>query len=474
MEFAAPLLDGDATVLPGAEPAAATDPPPLAPGAVIGAYRVDALIGEGGMGRVYRAVHQKLDRVVALKVLRPGLADQRRVVGRFFDEARAVNRINHPNIIEVTDFLEPAGGPTCYVMEHLSGETLRDALAGGAMDKARVLRVMGQVADALAAAHRAGIIHRDLKPDNVFLTTRGPATDVVKLLDFGVACLDEVGGEDRQTIVGTPAYMAPEQLAGREVDERSDIFSFGLLLYEMLSGTRCAAGKNASALLVQYAQATPQLAAVPGADRLDRGLVRLTDRCLAKSPADRPATMAEVRDALAAMTLPVRAAPWRWAAAAGAVLVAGALWWGARPAPADPAPVVVEMGAPVPAPPTSGRVFFSSEPSGAAVTRAAEPDRVLCTTPCAAEVPFADRAEVVFQRGADRVAVAAALSPGAMVQAVFPPAPSARKDKEKQVVKPRAGPSRPAPKPVPRRPVAPRKPPAKKSGRTVIFDPFAG
>ena len=225
----------DPTQAPGSTAKAAD--PPLMPGTVVQSYRITQVIGQGGMGRVYRAVHVKLERPVALKVLHASTARDRGAVGRFFDEARAVNRVRNEHIVEVTDFLEPEGGPVCTVMELLEGETLGAVLARGPLAWRDAAVIAHQVARALAATHDAGIVHRDLKPDNVFLTERDGAR-WVKVLDFGVAKL--TGHDD--VVVGTPAFMAPEQLQGEHVDGRADVWALGVLLFVMIEGRRPFAG----------------------------------------------------------------------------------------------------------------------------------------------------------------------------------------------------------------------------------------
>ncbi|MDB4958628.1 MAG: serine/threonine protein kinase, partial [Myxococcales bacterium] len=178
------------TLLTGIEGLDASEPLPA--GTLIGSYRILDLLGEGGMGRIYVAEHVKLGRRVAIKMLRAELVSNSVAVARFFAEARAVNRISHENIVEITDFLEQPGGDNCIVMELLKGEDLSQRLLRKqTMPLSRVLDIAAQTASALAAVHQAGIIHRDLKPDNIFLIERGGSSDVVKLLDFGVAKLSD-------------------------------------------------------------------------------------------------------------------------------------------------------------------------------------------------------------------------------------------------------------------------------------------
>jgi len=195
-------------------------------GTVLGSYRIVAELGAGAMGRVYRARHVRLGREVAIKVLNPEHAARRDVVERFFREARVANEIDHPHIVEVTDFVE-APGRAYLVMELLEGRSLRDLVRdrGAYPSIARLRTILAQVCEALHAAHGKGVIHRDLKPDNVFVVERGGA-DFAKVLDFGVAKLADPEDHKATTagmILGTPSYMSPEQALGREVDGRTDV-----------------------------------------------------------------------------------------------------------------------------------------------------------------------------------------------------------------------------------------------------------
>jgi serine/threonine protein kinase len=214
-------------------------------GRTIGHYEIIAKIGEGGMGAVYKARDIHLDRSVALKML-PGEwvanAERKR---RFVLEAKAASALNHPNIITIYD-IDVADGVDFIAMEYVAGQTLADVIPSGGMAPARAIQFGAQIADALATAHQSGIVHRDLKPSNIMVTAQGR----VKVLDFGLAKLIEPGsgaGAPTQTaaiytregtILGTASYMAPEQAEGRTIDQRADVFSFGAVLYEMLSGVQ--------------------------------------------------------------------------------------------------------------------------------------------------------------------------------------------------------------------------------------------
>ena len=214
----------------------------LSPGTQLGPYEVQSLLGAGGMGEVYRARDARLNRTVALKILPSQVAADPGRRQRFEQEARAASALNHPNIVSVYDIGEQ-DGVAYIVSELIEGESLRDVIRRGPMPLSRLLDLAGQTAAALAAAHAAGIVHRDLKPENIMVTRDGRA----KILDFGLAkqtaAAAASGGETRTvtqtsagTVTGTAAYMSPEQIRGEPVDHRSDIFSFGLVLYECVTG----------------------------------------------------------------------------------------------------------------------------------------------------------------------------------------------------------------------------------------------
>ena len=227
----------------------------LAPGARVGPYEVLALLGEGGMGQVYRARDERLSREVALKVVHADLAQDAERLRRFEHEAKAAGTLNHPNIVAVYDTGQHDGAPY-IVSELLQGETLRDRMATGALGTRKAVEYGVQIARGLAAAHEKGIVHRDLKPENLFLTKDG----LVKILDFGIAKLgrpgEEKAGTDIETLshtgtspgtmLGTVGYMSPEQVRGLPTDHRSDLFSFGAVLFEMLTGKRAFKGTTAA------------------------------------------------------------------------------------------------------------------------------------------------------------------------------------------------------------------------------------
>jgi serine/threonine protein kinase len=263
----------------------------------IGPYLVGARLGAGGMGEVYRARDTRLDRTVAIKVLPAHLASNSQARERFGHEARSVAVLNHPHICTLYD-IGSQDGLDFLVMEYLDGHTL-----SGPIPAEEALRLATQIAAAVADAHHHGILHRDLKPGNVMLTTAG-----VKVLDFGLAksmnAEPGVTSTNAGTVVGTVAYMSPEQAAGKPLDARSDIFSFGAVLYEMLSGNRAFPGTTTGEVLSAVLRDDPPPL------RPSSTLSSIVQKCLAKQPGQRYQTMDEVQAALAqAVTTPVKETP---------------------------------------------------------------------------------------------------------------------------------------------------------------------
>ncbi len=258
-------------------------------GTRLGRYDVLSPIGAGGMGEVYRGLDTRLGRDVALKVLPEPLAQDPERLSRFEREARAVSALNHPNIVTIHE-IGRDGRTTFLAMELIDGETLRAVLDRGALAPRKALALAAQIADGLAEAHAAGIVHRDLKPENVMITKTGR----VKILDFGLARRTPLEAvEDDPTlsvpddatrpgaVFGTVSYMSPEQASGRSVDFRSDQFSLGSILHEMLSGRRCwRRGSAAEALAAILRDEAPAV-------DVSRDVRRILDRCLAKDPEDR-------------------------------------------------------------------------------------------------------------------------------------------------------------------------------------------
>ncbi len=284
--------------------AASSDDPELRLGAQLGSDQVIELLGKGGMGYVYRAEHVKLGREVALKLLRSDYARRRDAVARFFQEARTVNRVRHRNIVDVTDFVELGDGTTFIIMELLSGVSLGKWARSG-IDLPRALAVLVQICDGLGAAHAVGVIHRDLKPDNVIVVPTSDGAELVKLLDFGVAKLlnrdDEDLGFQTQagSVIGTPAYMSPEQAGGMAIDHRSDIYSLGAIMYELFCGQPMFRGRSFGEYVRKHLTEMPvRPRATAGGKDLDVRIEALILKCLEKEPAQRFGHILELRDGL--------------------------------------------------------------------------------------------------------------------------------------------------------------------------------
>ncbi len=276
----------------------------LQPGDVIGRYRIEGLLGEGGMGRVYEASHLSIDRRVALKVLRPELARVESQVQRFVAEAQAVNRVRHPHIIEVQDLVQD-GERVYFVMELLRGQTLKALAKDAPIELTRSVRLMRQAASALAAAHGVGVIHRDLKPDN-FVVERDPdGLEHLKVLDFGVA---RVRGLDLKNayktqagqVVGTPLWMAPEQVLGHVVDPRADIYSLSMVAYVLLSRRFPWHGVDLSQVVMHRLQkdAEPIGPTTFLGELIPARLQKLLESGLSRELSKRPQSMAEVESEL--------------------------------------------------------------------------------------------------------------------------------------------------------------------------------
>ncbi|MBM3756682.1 MAG: serine/threonine-protein kinase [Acidobacteria bacterium] len=292
----------------------------------LGPYEIVAPIGAGGMGEVYKARDTRLDRTVAIKVLPDHIAKRGDLLARFEREARAVASLNHPNICTLYDI-----GPGYMVMELIEGETLSARIAKGPIPLDQALPFALQIADALDRAHRAGVTHRDVKPPNIMLTRDG-----VKILDFGLAKSQAKPGPTEETltavlttegtIMGTPQYMAPEQFAGKEADASSDIWAFGAVLYEMVTGRKAFTGSNYQSLVgAILATEPPPMAVKPFTPAW---LERMVRRCLAKEPDDRWQSMRDIvlelrtPPAESVAAEPVKAARWPWIATAASLCLA--------------------------------------------------------------------------------------------------------------------------------------------------------
>src|SRR5688500_4140014 len=281
----------------------------IASGTKLGRYEIRSQVGAGGMGQVYRARDTQLGRDVAIKVIASSFAADKDRLRRFEQEACATGALNHPNILIVHDIGTTDGSPY-VVSELLEGETLRKRIGGTPLAQRRAIDYALQIAHGLAAAHEKGIVHRDLKPDNVFLTNDGR----VKILDFGLAKLTQLDGDQAQTeiptrrvntdpgvVMGTVGYISPEQLKGRPVDHRADIFSFGAILYEMLSGRRAFHGESAAETMSAILKEDPPELSDTNKS-VSPALERLVNHCLEKNPETRFHSARDLAFALVALS----------------------------------------------------------------------------------------------------------------------------------------------------------------------------
>ncbi|GEM_PF-2686407 len=297
-----------------------------------GRYQIESQLGKGGMAVVYQATDKSFGRKVAIKVLRTDVAKDPVAAKRLVREARAAGQLHHPNIITMHDVGE-SGGMVYIVMEILQGRELSDLMEEeGAVDVGRALEIGRQVASALVVAHKNGIIHRDIKPENLFLRTRG-SSDFVKMLDFSIAKLPTnmvtAALTRAGSVFGTPHYMAPEQVEGRQVCPQTDIYALGAVIYELIAGEPPFDGNSVIDILLQHAKAPPPKLSATGIP-MPQGLSELVDSMLAKKETDRPANASAVEEALARLIeaskrgdAPVFAAPTVKDASAAATEVLG-------------------------------------------------------------------------------------------------------------------------------------------------------
>ena len=290
-------------VAPNTGKAAASD---LPRGSVVGEYRIEGIAGRGGMGVVYSALQPVIEKKVAIKILNAQFSTDADLVRRFVDEARAVNRIGHENIIDIFSFGQLPDGRQYFVMEYLEGATLASRLDHASLPDADLPAILAQICDALEAAHAKKIVHRDLKPENIWIGSTSRGQPRVRLLDFGIAKLLETGARtvtDVGAVMGTPHFMSPEQCNGRGVDQRTDIYALGVLMYRLFAGRLPFQGQTYAEILVRQITETPpppsQIA--PESRAVPPALDRLVMSCLEKDPTLRPQEIGEVGTALASI-----------------------------------------------------------------------------------------------------------------------------------------------------------------------------
>lgn len=278
-----------------------------------GKYKITKKLGEGGMGSVYQAVQNPIDRMVAIKVLLGKLAQDEVAVKRFEQEARAVSKMQHPNTVTIFDYGTTDDDRLYIVMEFLRGKTLSDALraSAGGIEERRTIHIIRQVCASLGDAHAAGIIHRDLKPDNIFLTEMGGSKEWVKVLDFGVAKMADAEGASTLTqtgmIFGTPKYMSPEQAEGKPIDYRADIYAIGVVMYELLTGRPPFLADTPVALLLKHIAEQPRPFRVLRPDiAVSPEIEAIVMKALAKAPDDRYSSVEQLSADLEACASIVR------------------------------------------------------------------------------------------------------------------------------------------------------------------------
>ncbi|MBV8758803.1 MAG: protein kinase [Deltaproteobacteria bacterium] len=450
----------------------------LAVGEKVGEYVIDEKIGEGGFGTVFRATHPLIGKRAAIKVLSRKYSGDPEIVSRFVAEARAVNQIRHRNIIDIFGFGELEDGRSYYVMELLDGAPLDARLTdGGGMPLSEALPVLRAIARALDAAHAAGIAHRDLKPANVFLAQESDGTLYPKLLDFGIAkLLGELSESSMHRTrtgapIGTPYYMSPEQCRGANVDHRTDIYSFGIMTYELLTGTLPFEGDNHLEVLMKQTSEEPVPPTLRAAENaalppLPPGVDQTIAWMMKKDPAERPPTCAAAVHALEeAAGLTDTAASWRTPPRGTPVV---------RTTPAQGVTALANTVHATPAPPKRRRwpfavaaVVLVGGAASAAFVMTRERETPRATQPTAAPAPTPEPAPAPMPAPIAQPEAAPPPAPVAEPVAKPEPAPAA-KPESKSVAKPAIAKKKPvaAPPATPaeKKPDAPAKP---------AYDPFS-
>lgn len=265
-----------------------------------GKYFVEKLAGQGGMGNVYKARHLHMDTTLAIKILHPHLVTDATSVERFRREARAALAVDHPNAIKVMDFGVSDGRTVYLVMEFLEGQSLRQIIKQGPISPARTVEIAKQICGALEAAHAKNIIHRDMKPDNIILLNPGTPQETVKVLDFSIAKLKTAEGAgltQQGMVVGTPQYMSPEQGEGRELDQRSDLYSVGVILYEMLTGQLPFKAASPVALVLKHIHSLPKPLRELN-DQIPQAIEAVVMKALSKKREERQQTVRQLSEEL--------------------------------------------------------------------------------------------------------------------------------------------------------------------------------
>src|SRR5690554_3145626 len=274
--------------------AAPLDPNNLVGQSLFGEYTITRKLGEGGMGAVYLAQQDSIDQKIAVKVLHEHSAESDELIQRFHREARVVSMLTHPNIIRVFIFGRTEGGLLYLAMEYVEGESLRDRMGSQPMEEIQAIKLMKQLCSGLSEAHDLGIIHRDLKPDNVLLTNFRGESNFVKILDFGIAKLNEADGKPEQQkltqagiVYGTPEYLSPEQAQALELDHRTDIYSLGVMLFELITGRVPFQGATPVQILTAHVFTEPPVPSTVAPHPVAPTMERIIMRALSKDPADR-------------------------------------------------------------------------------------------------------------------------------------------------------------------------------------------
>ncbi|HEY9775087.1 MAG TPA: protein kinase [Planktothrix sp.] len=306
MDFKDPLrqkdtLKVDESISPG-QSASATQPPTLPAGTILaGQYQIISLLGSGGMSHVYHCKDLALDRELAVKMMRLGVSSNPQSLQRFQIEGKAVAKLEHPNILRMFGMQFDNSGQPLLIMELVQGKSLAEILKSERLNPERVRLMAEQICDGLAEAHKQGVVHRDLKPSNIIVVNPGGPVEKIKIVDFGIAKVmteQNISATQTGEVFGSPAYMSPEQAHGQRVDSKSDQYSLGCVLFEMLTGRVPYVGESNLSVLVQHLQSEPPSLASAGVESAPSGLEYAISRMLSKSPAERFENMQEAKKAM--------------------------------------------------------------------------------------------------------------------------------------------------------------------------------